>query len=145
MTLQLDVIGGTLFNSIENQSSTIPRPPAHIHRDDDTEDDNNEPFQTSLHIGAERGHVSIVSMLLSAGAPVDALDSEANTALHRAARGEQIGVIRLLLEHGADPNRANAMGWTPVHLGVSAGSTEIVELLVQYGGDLAKKAKTRNY
>ncbi|KAI0535217.1 ankyrin repeat-containing domain protein [Xylaria digitata] len=140
-----DITGGVLFNPDENQSPAIPQPPAHPPRGDDAEDDSYEPFQTSLHIGAERGHVSMVSMLLLAGAPVDALDSGANTALHRATRSQQLGAIRLLLEHGADPNHANAMGWTPVHLGVSAGSTGIVELLVQHGGDLAKKAKIRDY
>jgi ankyrin repeat protein len=103
--------------------------------------DDDEPFQTSLHIAAERGHEDIVSMLLSSGAAVDDPDSEWNTALHRATRNQKLNVVLRLLKEGANPNAVNTAGWTPVHLAVSAGCIEIVRVLVQHGGDLSKKAR----
>jgi len=103
--------------------------------------DGEEPFQTSLHIAAERGHEDIVNMLLASGTAVDEHDSERNTALHRATYNKKLNVVLRLLKDGANPNAVNTAGWTPVHLAVSTGSIDIVRVLVQHGGNLAKKAR----
>ncbi|EOA81214.1 uncharacterized protein SETTUDRAFT_63636, partial [Exserohilum turcica Et28A] len=102
--------------------------------------DDDEPFQTNLHIAAEAGHDDIVSMLLGSGYAVDECDSEGNTALHRASLGEHVKVMLTLLKHGANPNVMNVHGWSPVHMAFSLGSMEVVEVLMQRGGDLKKRA-----
>ena len=104
-------------------------------------DADDEPYQTSLHIAAERGHECIVDMLLASGAVVDAVDSEGNTPLHRATLKRKLDVVVKLLKHGANPNSVNTKGWTPVHIAVLTGSMELVGALVQHGGDLSKKAR----
>ncbi|KAF2129621.1 ankyrin [Dothidotthia symphoricarpi CBS 119687] len=107
----------------------------------DSELDEDEPFQTNLHIAAEAGHDSLVGLLLGSGYTVDALDSDGNTALHRASLGKHVKVMLRLLKHGANPNSVNVHGWTPVHMAFSLGSMEVVEVLVRHGGDLNKRAK----
>lgn len=103
--------------------------------------DDNETFQTPLHIAAEGGHDRIVAMLLqSKSASVQEVDSDNNTALHHATYYRRAATVRLLLDAGADPNLRNAMGWTPVHLAISVGSAEMLEDLVRYGGNLGLKA-----
>ena len=107
----------------------------------DSELEEDEPFQTNLHIAAEAGHEKLIGMLLGSGYSADELDSEGNTALHRASLGKHVNVVLKLLRHGADPNLMNIHGWTPVHMAVSLGSMEVIELLVRHGGDLSKRAK----
>ncbi|KAF1993034.1 ankyrin [Amniculicola lignicola CBS 123094] len=108
-------------------------------QDNDLDDD--EPFQTNLHIAAEAGHDSLVGLLLGLGYSVDELDSDGNTALHRASLGKHVKVMLRLLKIGANPNATNVHGWTPVHMAFSLGSMEVVEVLVRHGGDLNKRAK----
>jgi Ankyrin repeats (3 copies) len=104
--------------------------------------DNENVFQTSLHIAAEGGHEGMVDMLLASGRiAIDAYDSDANTALHIAVAGRKLAVTLRLLKYGANPNAENSAGWTPVHFAVRAGSVEIVEALVAHGGDLGRKAR----
>jgi len=103
--------------------------------------DDDEPFQTNLHIAAEAGHDSLVGLLLGSGYTVDEHDSDGNTALHRASLGKHVKVMLRLLKAGANPNAMNVHGWTPVHMAFSLGSMEVVEVLVRNGGDLNKRAK----
>lgn len=103
--------------------------------------DEEEPFQTNLHIAAAAGHDSLVGLLLGSGYTVDELDSDGNTALHRASLGKHVKIMQRLLKHGADPNCVNIHGWTPVHMAFSLGSVEVVQVLVRHGGDLKKRAE----
>jgi ankyrin repeat protein len=107
-------------------------------------DDQDEPFETTLHIASKGGHENMIDMLLTGGdLAVDETDSDANTALHVAVEGQKLAAVLRLLDYGADPNAENAAGWTPVHLAVRTGSTDIVQALVERGGDLGRMARGR--
>ena len=71
---------------------------------------------TPLQMACQQGHVEVASLLLVAGAPVDALDAYANTPLWKAAfvfQGGDPELIRLLLDAGADPDCKNNTDRSP--------------------------------
>src|SRR6516164_4319881 len=72
------------------------------------------PIQgTPLHTAARRDNVVVASVLLSAGADIEARDIKGETPLRRALNCRQGGMIRLLLEHGANPDALDKRGVTP--------------------------------
>lgn len=83
----------------------------------------NKPWVVSappLHRAAWRGHAGIVSLLLRAGAKVNARRS-GSTALQEASFRGHANVVKLLLEAGADVN-AEAGGFgTPMQAAISSG------------------------
>jgi ankyrin repeat protein len=76
--------------------------------------------------------LSVVRLLLSAGATVDARDDKGSTALIKNAWDPEIAAI--LLQHGADINASNKEGWTPLF---SASSADLVCFLLQHGANLS--------
>ncbi|XP_077996945.1 histone-lysine N-methyltransferase EHMT2-like [Glandiceps talaboti] len=56
---------------------------------------------TSLHYGAEKGHLDICKLLLKAGAQVNAANDRKRTSLHCAAISGHFDICKLLLEAGA--------------------------------------------
>ncbi len=94
----------------------------------------------------ERAQVRMVTLLIEAGADVDARDAGGVTPLHRAVRNRCAAAVTTLLEHGASVRLANSSGSTPLHLAVqntgrggsgSAGSKraqrDIVRALLEHG------------
>lgn len=57
--------------------------------------------QTSLHVAASLGHVTLVHLLLQAGLPVDLLDANQNSALSLAVLAGHLDVIKYLVKAGA--------------------------------------------
>lgn len=81
-----------------------------------------------LHRAAWRGHVGVVSLLLQAGALVDARRS-GSTALQEAAYRGHADVVRLLLEAGADVNAdAGGLG-SPSQAVVNCGHHDVTKVL----------------
>jgi ankyrin repeat protein len=68
---------------------------------------------TPLHTAARRDNVAVGSVLLSAGADIEARDIKGETPLRRALNCRQPGMIELLLAHGANPDAPNKRGITP--------------------------------
>jgi hemoglobin len=68
---------------------------------------------TPLHTTARRENVVVGSVLLSAGADIEARDIKGETPLRRALNCRQPGMIGLLLEHGANPDSPDKRGVTP--------------------------------
>ena len=59
--------------------------------------------QTALHWVCKRAYVEIIPLLLSAGAYINARDSEGRTPLHIATRKGHIETVKTLLIHHANP------------------------------------------
>ncbi|RLN87228.1 hypothetical protein BBJ28_00004268 [Nothophytophthora sp. Chile5] len=57
---------------------------------------------TSLHEACRPGHASVVQLLLSSGARLDAVDSSGDSALHVACRAGWTRVVRLLLSAASE-------------------------------------------
>jgi hypothetical protein len=93
---------------------------------------------TAFHLAAAFGTPTAVSLLLAAGAPVDAVsrNPQQNHPLHAAlALGKNAETIKLLLEQGAPANATQAGGFTPIFSAATANRKDLAELLLCHGTD----------
>lgn len=92
---------------------------------------------SAMHWAAERGDRDLTTMLLYAGAGVDATTRIGEyTPLHIASRNGHVGVVAVLLEAGADAHAVTTPGGsTPIHLAASGGDPEVISLLLEAGAD----------
>jgi len=88
---------------------------------------NNE---TLLHLASEKGYHSIVSLLLSRDAIIDATNDHGSTPLHNACMYNQYETVKILLENEADPNIKCNLGNTALHNAARNGNVNIVEALM---------------
>jgi ankyrin repeat protein len=87
--------------------------------------------------------VAIATILLDAGAEVDALASmyggEATTmnmlvsSDHPALAGVEVGLVETLLDHGAAADGPAASAWTPLFTALAFGQSEAAEVLARRG------------
>ncbi len=126
--------------------------------------------RTPLHLAASRGHRDVATMLLDAGAEVDALDAKkftplgsamselreatedvalllldrgatwSNLLLHHAAHCGAARVAAWTLAHGADVNARDPYRNTALFLAIDGLQLELVELLLEAGA----RVGTRN-
>jgi ankyrin repeat protein len=75
---------------------------------------------TLLHVAIDKGHLSIVLLLLECGANVESQDSRSQTALCIASSRGYAEVVRLLIDRGVDLNAEcddkgflHYIKWTP--------------------------------
>jgi hemoglobin len=80
------------------------------------------PIQgTPLHTAARRDNVDVGSVLLAAGADIEARDIKGETPLRRALNCRQLGMITLLLAHGANLDSPDKHGVTPRQIATMRG------------------------
>ncbi len=89
----------------------------------------NDMMVQPLHSAAAGGSVEVVTLLLDAGAPVNAKQHAGFTALQSAAVGNMLDMARVLLDHGADPQLCADDGKDAVAMALSKGHDEMVTLL----------------
>ncbi|KAL0634962.1 hypothetical protein Q9L58_006080 [Maublancomyces gigas] len=98
-----------------------------------------------LHVAAENGNFSVITLLLERGAKVNAIRGpKQETALHRAARLGKSGAVEALLEGGADPSiRCN--GFTALMLASNPFPSKVrtMAALVKGGADI-NELRTRS-
>lgn len=90
--------------------------------------------QTPLMAAARGGHVEVVSVLLAAGAAVDARDPSGRSAVMLAAAEGKDEIVELVIkQHVADVSfTARPQGHTALMLAASAGHLSTVEALLRY-------------
>ena len=85
-----------------------------------------------LMVAARHSNIEVVSVLLEAGAAVNAKDEYGETPLHGAASwNENPEVISVLLKAGADVNAKDESGETPLHVAVFTQDPEVISVLLK--------------
>jgi ankyrin repeat protein len=78
-----------------------------------------------LHHAARRGRVEIMTMLLDAGADINAVDKDRNTACHVAIWNDQFDALKLLVERGANLSVVDS----------DSNGRSLLSIVAQYGKD----------
>ncbi|KAM0311313.1 hypothetical protein ACHAO8_007319 [Botrytis cinerea] len=97
---------------------------------------------TPLYKASSLGKLTIVTMLLEAGAHVDFLGSR-GTALYIATKRGNREVVALLLEAGAKPNISTEFGEKILQEAVKINDKVLIELLIEKGAEI--NASGSNY
>ncbi|KAJ1816611.1 phosphate system positive regulatory protein pho81, partial [Coemansia sp. RSA 2598] len=91
------------------------------------------PESPILILACEKGHESIVLILLEAGAQMLPSAQGVHPA-HVAARTGSVAILKLLLAHGAPADVADKdLAWTPVFYAASEGNIQCIRLLIDAG------------
>lgn len=92
--------------------------------------------RTALHRACIKGHVEAATILLEAGAEVDARDDEGSTALHHAAHQDHVEVVKVLIAHGANVEAVTADdNATPLYFAALGDSEQCAALLLKHGAN----------
>lgn len=96
---------------------------------------------TALHWASARGDARLASMLMFAGARLEAATRNGNyTPLHLAAKAGRAAVVKTLLQAGANANAATTSGGaTPLHFAAEQGNVESVAALIEKGAKVDAK------
>jgi len=86
--------------------------------------------QTPLFKASEKGHLTIVKLLLKNGANLNVKDKDGATPLHVASYYGNQEVVKLLLVNGTNVNSQDVDGVTPLYNASKRGYLEIVKLLL---------------
>lgn len=89
----------------------------------------------ALHFAAARGKVSMVQVLLDAGAPVDIRNAVGQSALHCASRNGHVDVVKQLLFNNAAIDAKDENDQTALHGASGHGYEYIVRILLDAGAD----------
>ncbi|XP_057595376.1 ankyrin repeat domain-containing protein 6 isoform X11 [Hippopotamus amphibius kiboko] len=100
--------------------------------------------RTPLHLAANKGHLSVVQILLKAGCDLDVQDDGDQTALHRAAVVGNTEVIGTLIQEGCALDRQDKDGNTALHEASWHGFSQSAKLLVKAGANVLAKNKAGN-
>lgn len=92
-----------------------------------------EDRTTAVWRAAQKGHLSVVLVLLEHGAdPNIARSSDGSTPMYRAAEFGHFEVVRLLLEKNADTNQARTdNGVSPLYVAALKGHVDVVTVLLE--------------
>ncbi|XP_012606398.1 ankyrin repeat domain-containing protein 6 isoform X2 [Microcebus murinus] len=100
--------------------------------------------RTPLHLAANKGHLSVVQILLKAGCDLDVQDDGDQTALHRATVVGNTEIIAALVQEGCALDRQDKDGNTALHEASWHGFSQSVKLLVKAGANVLARNKAGN-
>ena len=110
----------------------------------------------AIHIASQYGHLSIVNLLIKAGADIEfRTEDSGQTPLILAASDlasakyngydlDVIKTIRFLVKAGANVNTQDNDGWTPLIGAANAGSIEAVKILIKAGANVNAQDNDKN-
>ena len=107
------------------------------------------PLGSLLIVAARYGKPSIMELLLTRGADVDATDRDGRTAVYQLlncwTNHRSLAALRVLLSHGADVNLAKTArtlfaGRSPLMNATSVEGPDIIRLLLRAGADPEHRA-----
>ena len=98
---------------------------------------SNSHLTTPLHTASNHGRFTVVQVLLTYHADVNAIDKFVRwTPLHFASWNGDLKIVRLLLDHGAHVNVRSSEGSTPLRLlSQRDGNLEVAQALLEHGAD----------
>ncbi len=103
----------------------------------------NTNGNSPLHRAVEAGLIDIASLLIKAGANINAQNLDRTTPLgiacsckYRSLFKPNLDLITLLLHHGADPNIPTSNTSYPLHWAAQQGCFEMISLLIQAGANV---------
>jgi ankyrin repeat protein len=150
---QRDCCGDTLFHLAARKTYTrLLRALLDRVTSTETLDLTDEHGRTALYYAARKSEkssthrrlafVSIVQMLIDAGADVNVQDAGGFSALIEAADLDHVETVRLLLDAGADTNLRNNSHATALSFAALSGHASIVQLLLDAGADIDARTAT---
>ncbi len=96
--------------------------------------------RSALHIACAGNKSAMLSLMIRAGAALEARDNQECTALHHAAMYGRLEAADLLLEAGANPSAQDSRGWTPLIWATRShfalGERSVATLLLARGAEL---------
>uniref|UniRef100_A0A0K0DL49 ANK_REP_REGION domain-containing protein n=1 Tax=Angiostrongylus cantonensis TaxID=6313 RepID=A0A0K0DL49_ANGCA len=109
----------------------------------------NEEGFAPLHLAVRRLKLSLIEMLLEAGASINSLDQAGRSVLLHAVNMNDFEIVQLLLgcvifKKGADPNVEDEFGETSLLLCMKTANYGIMGLLIDAGADPKKQNKDGN-
>ncbi|MHA4808844.1 ankyrin repeat domain-containing protein [Flavitalea flava] len=110
-------------------------------------DDVDMHYVTALHLAAFWGKLEACTLLIKAGASLDAQDALGDTPLHHAVdRSGNLESIKLLMSAGAQINALNYQGLAPLNKALLADSVdyETVVYLIHSGANVNLKDLEKN-
>jgi uncharacterized protein len=87
----------------------------------------------AIHAAVAGRSREAITLVVEAGAPINAQQHQGWTALHEAVHQENPELTGYLLAHGADPKLQNDDGKSPIGLAADQGSHDILKLLKGQG------------
>lgn len=124
-----EILRATKRGELERVRDFLAADPSLIHTRD-------EEQSTLLHHAAWKGYPEIATLLLDAGADVNARNENTHyggTPLHHAAHGNQKAVAEILVERGADLHTVSCNGRTPMQETTFHKATTVANLLKRHG------------
>uniref|UniRef100_A0A8C6H4C1 Ankyrin repeat domain 6 n=1 Tax=Mus spicilegus TaxID=10103 RepID=A0A8C6H4C1_MUSSI len=100
--------------------------------------------RTPLHLAANKGHLSVVQILLKAGCDLDVQDDGDQTALHRATVVGNTEILSALIREGCALDRQDKDGNTALHEAAWHGFSQSAKLLVKAGANVLARNKAGN-
>eukprot|EP00922_Rhytidocystis_sp_ex-Travisia-forbesii_P017773 GHVS01026490.1.p1 GENE.GHVS01026490.1~~GHVS01026490.1.p1 ORF type:complete len:455 (-),score=121.75 GHVS01026490.1:241-1605(-) len=123
-----------------HNSVDVVRCLVNAHHSTITTDVRSATFQhTPLHRAAVKGHLEVATVLLDAGAAIDATTQWGCTALHLAATNGHYEVVEELLTRGAKADTVTQFGSRPLLSATYNLHSKVVSLLLHKGSDINQR------
>lgn len=95
--------------------------------------------RTALILAAEKGHLTIVKVLIAKGADLKKRSSNGGTALHWAAMyNDNTETVGYLLQQGIEIDDCDSEGRNPLSLATALGQISTIKFLLSQGADINK-------